>query len=180
MIFAANLLLLLAFSLFPGKDGAHDPHGFRSLAEDTKLRRMLTEGRLEELDAAVEGFVSSRLKIDLQLKAQPSLTGDSSLASLLGLIQDAVRISAFAAELKALGPVLGLREAVRWVESGLIRHSGVKRARFPSLFAIIAEPGHSGIRPEAMRALARDQAGAILSMDRAYEQIAGALVSRLP
>lgn len=180
MIFAANLALLLVLSLFPGKESAHDLHGFRSLTEDAELRRMLTEGRLEELDAAVEGFVLTRLKIDLRLKARPSLSGDSSLASLLGLIQHSVRIAAFAAELKALGPALGLREAVRWVENGLIRHSGVKRARFPSFFAIIAEPGRAAIRPEAMEALARDQAGAVLGMDHAYKQIAGALASRLP
>lgn len=180
MIFAANMLLLLALALFPGQRKQDDPHGFRSLADHAQLRQMLTEGRLAEFDAAVEGFVLSRLRKDLGPKMRPSLNQDPALGALLGLIQHAVKVAAFAAELKTLGPALGLKEAVRWVESGLIRRSGVKRAHFPSFFAIVTEPGLPEIGPAAMKAIGLDQANAYSGIDRAYEQLAGALVTELP
>ena len=55
------------------------------------------------------------------------------------MLKLAAKVSAFAAELKVLGPVKGARALVGWVESGLLRKTGLHRADFPSLFGLAAD-----------------------------------------
>lgn len=177
MIFAVNVLVVLLLSLVPGgKSRVADPHGFRSLTDDSEIRRLLTEGRLGEFDAAVEGFVMTRLMIDAKAGAQPrALAAQAEAASLLGLIKLAAKAATLAAELKTLGPRLGLKAAISWVESGLLRRTGLRRADFPSLFSLLARPELPEIPLPAFEELGRDYSSAQGVLNGGYERLLGML-----
>lgn len=181
MIFAANVLLLTLLSFLPGNEArSPDPHGLHRFAEDPALREMLKDGRVEEFEAAVEGFVFMRASIDLKHRASSSAVGSAvasrvDLSSLLGAIQQAMKVAAMAAELKALGPAKGMLKAVSWVESGLVRRSGLKAADFPSLFGIVSEPGRAAYDASQGDSIARDLAGSRAKMDTSYFSLLGRL-----
>ncbi len=180
MIAAANLILIVLLSLLPGKGHRADPHGLHAFTEDALIREMLTEGRFGEFDAAVESFVSTRAMIDLKLKRQPDLSRTSSGGSLLDLIQLAARVATFAAELKTLGPVKGLVQAARWVESGVIRRSGVKQRDFPSFFSIVGRQGLKALAPGDLDALDMDLNSSRQVMDQSYQRALRELREREP
>lgn len=185
MIFAANVFLVALLSVFPGNEArSPDPHGLHRFADDPALRGMLRDGNVAEFEAAVEGFVFMRASIDLKHRASSGAVGaavaaSTDLSSLLAAIQQAVKVAAMAAELKALGPAKGMLKAVSWVESGLVRKSGLKAPDFPSLFGIVSEPGKAAYDAAEGEGLTRDLAGSRAKMDTSYFSLVGRLRERL-
>lgn len=180
MIAVANIAALILLSLFGGKDSSPDPHGLHDLSRDPVVRRMLLEGRFDEYSAVVDGFMGRRLSYDLSRNSpvsprtvQSTIAGRADLSALLDAVKKAVAVASFAAELKALGPVKGLLEAVRWVDTGLIRRSGLRPKEFPSYFGIVRERDSRKLSQGDMEALGEDLVAAQARMDSSYASLVG-------
>ena len=186
MIFAANVLLLSLLSFFPGDSVRKaDPHGLHRFSNDEQLRDMASEGRFSELNAAVEGFVFVRASIDLKRRLNTNGVAEAvrargDLVALLDTIKAAMKVATLAAELQALGPTKGMLQAVQWVESGLIRRSGIKAPEFPSFFGLVEDPAAKKYGSAAAEGLTRDLAGSRARMDASYASLLGQLMQAAP
>lgn len=181
MIAIANFAVLFLLSLIGTKHAAMpDPHGLHKFAQDPVLREMLVEGRLGEFEAAVAGFAGTRLAIDVSsLHGSPvrsklvkeTISASGDLNALLDTLVSAMKVASFAAELQAAGPSKAALLAVSWLESGLVRKSGIKHAAFPSLFSLIEGGGAAGLEGDVL--------SAHVSMDSSYVEMLGRLAETI-
>lgn len=181
MLFVLNGILMVLLSLAPSQVVEKpDPYGLHKMAEDSSLRQLLLDGRFAEFDASVESLVAKRLAAYLNVPSDSvrRLLGEEGRVerrSLLDSIQSAVAVAALAAQLQMLGPSKAISEAIRWVESGMIRQSGLKADRFPSFYRIIARPNRKRIDSTDQQELASDRRNAEAAMDGAFGNLSGAL-----
>lgn len=184
MIALLNFAAIFLLSLLPGEKTGNDPHGLHDLARDPVIRKMIVEGRFEEFNAAVDGFMGRKLSYDIALPGRPevapnavraAIRGRADLSALLDMVKGAIAVASLVTELKALGPAKGMLAAVKWVSSGMIRRSGLKAPHFPSYFGIIAQPDRRELDADDYEALEQDLSGAQSQMDSSYEEIQGRL-----
>jgi hypothetical protein len=184
MLMALNMLAMVFLSLMHSPQ-EHDSHGLRKIVQEPAFRSLVLEGHFGEYGARVEQSLSERLARDLSArgghggKAVPGAvrelffrSSDAKLGSLLGVIKSALALATFITELQALGPVKAMNAAVGWVESGLIRQSGLKAEAFPSFFGLISRPTHLQLDEQDQSALQRDLDLASGKMDSSYLQLA--------
>lgn len=187
MIMILNCLALFLLSLVPSQETRHDPFGMRAIVEDPALRKLLLEGHFGEYGASIDAVLSERLSLDLSGRAR---RGKGSKApgvaairdalhspaageakGILGVLKGALAIATFVTELQTLGPMKAMAEAVRWVEEGIIRRSGLKPQEFPSFFQIISRPEKPRLDNASLRALDSDLGHATSLMDSSYSQL---------
>jgi hypothetical protein len=181
MLMLANVAVLLLLSILPGGSSRSDAHGVRALVHDDRLRGMLLEGRFDDYDSALGRELSRNLAGDLAARGGRGKTfaagqvekavGGGDLAFLFEGIKKAIAVATFAAQLQTLGPVQAMRMAVGWVESGLIRRSGIKPDDFGSFFEIASNPSRKRITGAEEQALAGDLHEATRAADAGYSKL---------
>jgi len=177
MIAIANFAVLFLLSMIGTKHSTMpDPHGLHKFSQDAVVREMLTEGRFREFEAAVAGYAGTRLAIDIgslhggniRTKAvKEAINTSSDLTSLMDTLVSAVKVASLVAELQAAGPAKAAALAVSWLESGLVRKSGIKQSAFPSLFNLIENGSAKGLDDDLL--------GAHGKMDSNYGEMLGRL-----
>jgi hypothetical protein len=186
MVMLANIAALLLLSLIPDHGGRQaDPHGLQRLVRDDAFRQLLLAGRFGEYSSALDDALTSRVAAELRAKRQPvssaalrdALLGgaDSDLKTLFAAVKGAIAVATLASELHALGPAMAMRTALHWVESGLIRRSGLRAADFGSFYRIVSRPGRASLEAAEERALAEETANSEERMNKGF----GQLVARL-
>jgi len=181
---ALNCLALFLLSLIPSQGGKHDSHGMMALVDDPALRRLVLEGNFEGFGSAIDSALADHLSLDLSRNAKrgkgpsPSAVldglhaaGQGEQSDILGLLKRALTVAAFVTELQTLGPLKAMSAAVSWVESGLIRRSGLRPQEFPSFFGIVAHPNRRRLENGQLRALDSDLSHAGSVMDSSYAQL---------
>lgn len=175
MILLCNVLALLVASLIPGDiNSGSDPHGLRKLLTDPQLRELILSGNFGDYSASLTQALSERLAKDLPASSASAVKENlkaEGLSTILGLLQNAMKVATLASELQLLGPVKAMNTAVDWVESGLIRKSGLKNDSFPSFYKIISRPNRPKLDPREQRAVSSDFEKANEAADSAYSRL---------
>ncbi len=181
MLLVINAVVMVLLSLVPThKEAGPDPYGLRQIVGNPSARAALLGGNFAEYHAQVSRALAERLAIHSgkDRSAVGQALADETRAgrqNLLASIELALSLATMVTELQLLGPARAMGQAIDWVESGLIRQSGLKADRFPSFYRIIASPNRPRISANDERALAGDLSRANGEMDSAFARLMGEL-----
>ena len=187
MVMVINFALLLLLSFLPDSGAKNDPHGLMKIVNSEAYRRLLIEGRFEEYNSAVDSALSKRFSLELNAARggnaispsaiRDALTGgtNSDLGSLFSALKGALKVATFVSKLQMLGPVKAMSQALQWVDTGLIRRSGLRSDKIGSFYGIVSHSDRRRIGESDERALQADFRESQNLMNTGFSRVLGLL-----